>query len=215
MNLENKILAKKSSATLGDFKERIFGDSPTKCQTYQGHFPPRSLAARSLMKYTVLPPKNGVWVVTITTNQVSKHDGKCMKAFPCKSEEEALATGEAFAPPKMRHKIDDSKFRCTICLAKFAVLRRSHNCRNCGCCICSACSITWPCKMLPDTYNFKEESNVRVCSSCEWLKESFRRALLEGKFNDALSLYKTGNVNLRCTFANAKGEVISLCSSKW
>ena len=216
MNALNNLSKKRSpnaSVSLVNIKEKIFGDSPTKRTGHQGflgHLPPRSIEARSLMKYTVLESHGGTWVVTVSTNQLSSTDPnqKCMKAFSCNSEDEAKATGEAYAPPKMNIKRDDSNSRCTICLAKFAVLRRSHNCRNCGSCICSTCSITWPSKMIPDTYNFKQESSVRICTSCEWLKESFRRALLDGKFDEVLSLYQIGNINIRCPFANNKGEIM-------
>lgn len=67
--------------------------------------------------------------------------------------------------------------------------------------------MSWPAKMIPDTYNFKKESMVNACRSCDWLSTSFRLALLRGDHDRAISLFSTGNVNLHTPFANVKGEL--------
>ena len=60
--------------------------------------------------------------------------------------------------------------------------------------------------MIPETYNIKKESMVHSCKACDWLCNSFRLALLEGKMDEAVALHATGNVNLTTPFANVKGE---------
>lgn len=65
----------------------------------------------------------------------------------------------------------------------------------------------WPSKMIPDTYNFKKESIVNVCLSCNWLSNQFRLALLNGNQDQAVAVAATGNINLHAPFANVKGEL--------
>jgi len=192
-----------------ELKEKIFGDSPPKRKKYPTAPKRCDIFARKQHRFTVSRVRNSSekWIVSINTNK-----GDCnadnllssMKAFEYNSREEAEAAGLAFAPPKMitREKVS----RCFLCQGKFAMLRRAHHCRNCGQCVCSSCSVTWPSKMVPDTFNFKRESTVRVCDTCDWVKESFRRALLKGKLDEVKDVYDCGNVNLRCTFATSKGE---------
>lgn len=96
---------------------------------------------------------------------------------------------------------------CHICSVKFAFLKRVAHCRNCGVCICKDCTTYWPSIMIPDTYNFKRESSVNVCKSCDWLCHEFRQALLEGDYDRSLALHSTGNVNVYTPFANVKGEL--------
>jgi len=54
--------------------------------------------------------------------------------------------------------------------------------------------------MIPDTYNLKKESNVKICMSCDALSMSFKKALMTGNYEDAIALYGTGNINLRTPF---------------
>jgi hypothetical protein len=61
--------------------------------------------------------------------------------------------------------------------------------------------------MIPETYNIKKEHHVNTCKSCNWLCNSFRRALLEGSRDQAVALAATGNINLHTPFANVKGEL--------
>lgn len=60
--------------------------------------------------------------------------------------------------------------------------------------------------MIPDTYNLKNESVVKVCKSCSYLADSFRKALLKGDLDEAIELYHTGNINLRCPLPPAMGS---------
>eukprot|EP00566_Odontella_aurita_P015936 CAMPEP_0113578702 /NCGR_PEP_ID=MMETSP0015_2-20120614/29642_1 /TAXON_ID=2838 /ORGANISM="Odontella" /LENGTH=284 /DNA_ID=CAMNT_0000482565 /DNA_START=177 /DNA_END=1031 /DNA_ORIENTATION=- /assembly_acc=CAM_ASM_000160 len=51
----------------------------------------------------------------------------------------------------------------------------------------------------------KHTKTVKVCKSCNFLTGTFRRALTDGNYDEAVTLYNTGNINLRCPFANVKG----------
>jgi hypothetical protein len=121
-----------------------------------------------------------------------------LKAFSFSTEREARESAIANAPPKMVPFSDSQS--CFICKGNFAMFRRAAHCRNCGVCVCSGCSTTWPSKMLPATYNLKNEAQVRVCQSCNGLSVAFKKALLEGDFDEAVAIYNTGNINLRTPF---------------
>ena len=62
--------------------------------------------------------------------------------------------------------------------------------------------------MIPKTYvhSAYQPQVVRVCSSCNWLSNAFCLALLKGSYQDAVTLFETGNVNLRTTFASIRDE---------
>jgi hypothetical protein len=60
--------------------------------------------------------------------------------------------------------------------------------------------------MIPLTYNLKNEKNVKMCSSCDWLSNAFRKALLKGDYEETVALYGTGNINLRTPFAPGKTD---------
>jgi FYVE zinc finger len=151
------------------------------------------------------------WVATLQTNQkaLDKNNvveaSKSLQAFSMPSEKQAVYFAKAWTPPRM-FSFACNKF-CHICASKFAIFRRACHCRNCGVCICKDCAVQWPSKMVPDTYNIKRENFVNVCKSCNWLCNSFRRALLEGLHDQVVALYATGNVNIHTSFANVKGEL--------
>lgn len=151
------------------------------------------------------------WVVTLSISQKAI-DGrnvaeisKALRAFEVPTEKQAKCLAKAWTPPKM-HPFSSNP-QCFICRSQFAVLRRPCHCRNCGVCICNSCTVQWPSKMIPSTYNIKNEDMVNVCKACDWLSSSFRKALLEGERDKAIALHATGNVNLTTPFANIKGEV--------
>jgi hypothetical protein len=58
--------------------------------------------------------------------------------------------------------------------------------------------------MVPETYNSKNSQNVKVCKTCDYLATAFRHAILEGSYEQASSLYMTGNINLRCPLMNVR-----------
>jgi len=155
-----------------------------------------------------------LWIATINTNQkgVAKNPTKAsryLKAFSFSTEKEARESAIANAPPKMMKFNDNSV--CFICKGKFAVFRRACHCRNCGVCVCNACSASWPAKAIPETYNLKKESQVKVCKSCNFLSSAFKKALLEGDYEEAIAVYGSGNINLRTPFpqfSNKKEEVM-------
>jgi hypothetical protein len=155
-----------------------------------------------------------LWIATINTNQkgVAKNPTKAsryLKAFSFSTEKEARESAIANAPPKMMRFNDNSN--CFICKGKFAVFRRACHCRNCGVCVCNACSTSWPSKAIPETYNLKKESLVKVCKSCNFLSSAFKKALLAGDYEEAIAIYGSGNINLRTPFpqfSNKKEEVM-------
>lgn len=49
---------------------------------------------------------------------------------------------------------------------------------------------------------------ARVCRTCDWLSNAFCMALIQGKYDDALALYNTKNVNLRTCFADINREAM-------
>jgi hypothetical protein len=135
---------------------------------------------------------------------------KYLKAFSFGSEQEAREAAIANAPPKMM--LFEESPNCFVCKGKFAVFRRARHCRNCGACVCGSCTTSWSSRMLPETYNLKNESVVKVCRSCSFLTDSFRKALLKGDLDEAIELYHTGNINLRCPLpapvCNKKAEIM-------
>lgn len=165
---------------------------------------PERIHSRILLTATVYHnTATNLWIATINTNQkgVAKNPAtasKYLKAFSFSSEKEARESAIANAPPKMMN-IDDHS-GCFICRGKFAMFRRASHCRNCGVCICNACSTTWPSKMIPETYNLKKESHVKICKSCNFLSGAFKKALVDGDYEEAIALYGSGNINLRTPF---------------
>lgn len=165
---------------------------------------PENIHPRILLTATVYHnTATNLWIATINTNQkgVAKNPAtasKFLKAFSFTSEKEARESAIANAPPKMLAFTENPT--CHICQGKFAMFRRASHCRNCGICVCNTCSSMWPAKMLPETYNLKREANVRVCKSCTHLSASFKKALLDGDYEEAVAVYGSGNINLRTPF---------------
>lgn len=168
-----------------------------------------SIHPRVLLSATVYKnAATNLWIATINTNQKGvatnpKLASKYLKAFSFGSEQEAREAAIANAPPKMM--LFEGSSICFVCKGKFAVFRRARHCRNCGACVCGSCTTTWPSKTMPETYNLKNESVVKVCKSCSFLTESFQKALLKGDLDEAIDLYHTGNINLRCPLPAATG----------
>lgn len=200
--------------------EKLFGDhvpqsakqsylnrtdpSPRAASVSSVSFHPEKIHSRILLTATVYHnTATNLWIATINTNQkgVAKNPAtasKFLKAFSFSSEKEARESAIANAPPKMLAFSESP--HCHICHGKFAMFRRAGHCRNCGVCVCSSCSTNWPSKMIPETYNLKRESQVRVCNSCNHLSASFKKALLNGDYEEAVALYGSGNINLRTPF---------------
>lgn len=152
------------------------------------------------------------WVVTLNTSQKGldvknvEESSKTLKAFSVPTMTQAICLASAWAPPRMHPFASNSE--CFICQSQFAVFHRACHCRNCGVCICISCTVQWPSKMIPATYNIKNEDIVNICKACDWLCSAFRLALLKGESDKAIALHATGNVNLMTPFAYIKGEVL-------
>jgi len=221
----------KSLRKQGGILERFFGDQVSKDakngfnSTAHSNTSIGSLGAsqqaepihpRVLLSATVYKnAATNLWIATINTNQKGvatdpKLASKYLKAFSFGSEQEAREAAIANAPPKMM--LFDECPNCFVCKGKFAVFRRARHCRNCGACVCGSCTTSWSSRMLPETYNLKNESVVKVCRSCSFLTDSFRKALLKGDLDEAIELYHTGNINLRCPLpapvCNKKAEIM-------
>jgi hypothetical protein len=206
------------------FMEKLFGDQVSD-EAKQGYLPrsdgvsptnngsvssvvswqqPERIHSRILLTATVYHnTATNLWIATINTNQkgVAKNPStasKFLKAFSFSSEKEARESAIANAPPKMM-KFEDNP-SCFICRGKFAMFRRACHCRNCGVCVCNSCATTWPSKSIPETYNLKKESTVKICKSCHFLSSAFKKSLLDGDYEEAIALYGSGNINLRTPF---------------
>ena len=176
---------------------------------------PRPIHTRNLLTSSVYNNEaTGIWITTINMNQKSNvtksNAAKYLKAFSFHTEREARESAYANAPAKMLPF--ESNPRCFLCDAKFMVLRRASHCRNCGVCICNSCCVSWNKQSLPETsYNvIKGESTVRVYKSCDTLSGMFKKALLEADYERALTVYNTGNINLRSQFMSPKGCEVML-----
>ena len=220
-----------SSGKRSGLMEKLFGDQVTE-EAKQGYLPraepsptasisslntwqqPEQIHSRILLTATVYHnTATNLWIATINTNQkgVAKNPAtasKYLKAFSFSSEREARESAISNAPPKMLSFEDNPN--CFICKGKFAMFRRASHCRNCGVCVCNTCSTSWPSKMIPQTYNLKRESQVKICKSCNFLSTSFKKALMDGDFEEALGIYGSGNINLRTPFpqSSKKEEVM-------
>lgn len=200
------------------FMEKLFGNqvgtgTPTPSSSSMAYLDrSQSIHPRILLTATVYHnTATNLWITTINTNQkgVAKNPktaSKYLKAFSFASEREARESAIANAPPKMLPFTENPC--CFLCKGQFAVFRRAGHCRNCGVCVCNNCATSWPSRMIPDTYNLKKESTVKICKSCDALSKSFKKALLTGNYEDAIALYGTGNINLRTPFPVSKKDEI-------
>ena len=177
------------------------------------HGLPRRIQTRSLLTTSVYHNQaTGIWITTINMSQKSNvtksNAAKYLKAFSFLTEREARESAYANAPAKM-HPFTENP-NCFSCDQKFSVFKRASHCRNCGVCVCNSCSVSWSKVALPETYNIKNEKMVKVCKSCNTLSKLFRQALLDANYEDALIIYNTGNINLRCPFINAQTNEVML-----
>jgi trimeric autotransporter adhesin len=188
--------------------DKIFGESSQSAKAREADLSSKYVfRSRTLLAATVYHNSaTNLWITTINTNQrgVARDPATAnrhLRAFSFASEREAREAAIANAPPKMMTD-DESHNQCILCQQTFGIFRRSAHCRNCGVCVCThaTCSTTWSAKSVPETYNLKNETHVRVCKSCDSLSHKFQAALMDGSYEDAVALYGTGNVNLRTPF---------------
>ncbi len=170
---------------------------------------PNPIHTRTLLTSSVYNNEaTGIWITTINMNQKSNvtksNAAKYLKAFSFATEREARESAYANAPAKLL-PIQEHP-RCFSCDAKFGVLRRASHCRNCGVVICNSCCVNWSKQSIPETFNVKNENVLKVCKSCDSLSKMFRQSLVEADYDKALTIYNTGNINLRCQFMSVKGS---------
>lgn len=150
------------------------------------------------------------WIATLARpydNTGTDEKRRCV-SFPFPTEREARKFAKVYSPPKMM----TNGTHCVCCFAPFSEVSkcRPFNCRNCGSQVCDKCSTRWGIRMIPKTYvgTAHAATTVRVCKSCDWLSNAFCMALLRGSLEDAHRFHSTGNVNLRCTFADISKEAM-------
>lgn len=169
---------------------------------------PNPIHTRTLLTSSVYNNEaTGIWITTINMNQKSNvtrnNAAKYLKAFSFQTEREARESAYANAPARL-HPFNEHP-QCFVCDAKFGVLRRPSHCRNCGVVVCNSCTSNWSKQSIPETFNIKNENSVKVCRSCDSLSKMFRQALVQADYEKALTIYNTGNINLRCQFMSMKG----------
>jgi hypothetical protein len=164
---------------------------------------PEDIRRRTLEQYSVhYNNLTRLWVATIAryrrTEPTGVHQSRTM-CFKFSSEGEAKKFARAYSPPKLLPFTD----ACQSCAVRFVAKCRPSSCRNCGICICDKCSTRWAIRMLPKTYVSQRSLTARVCTTCDWLSNTFCITLLKGgSVQDAKTIYDSGNVNLRCCFAD-------------
>jgi hypothetical protein len=168
---------------------------------------PQGIQPRKLEQYSVHHNTvTRLWIVTMARSERTEPSGLNVKktmSFKFSSENEAKKFAKACAPPKMLIATDT----CQICSSTFNARLRPCWCRNCGHPICDKCSTRWAIRMFPITYVSQQSLTARVCTSCDWLKNSFCIILLTGgSLQDAKTLFDTGNLNLRTWFAEINNE---------
>jgi hypothetical protein len=172
--------------------------------------PTQSIRKRELHAFSVhFSVATSKWIATLSRpleGHTTRTDEKrrCV-SFSFNTERLARKFAKVYTPPKMM-----TCATCVCCSVPFNTKCRSYHCRNCGAQVCDKCSARWGIRMIPKTYLTIPNSSltVRVCKSCDWLSNAFCMALLQGKYEHALSFHATGNVNLRCTFADISKEAM-------
>jgi hypothetical protein len=173
--------------------------------------PTQSIRKRELHAFSVhFSVVTAKWITTLSRppeGHTSRADEKrrCV-SFSFNTEREARKFAKVHTPPKMM----TGATACVCCSVPFNTMCWSYHCRNCSAQVCDKCLTRWGILMIPKTYlsNPNSSLTVRVCNSCDWLSNAFCMALLQGKYEDALSFHATGNVNLRCTFADISKEAM-------
>jgi len=160
----------------------------------------QSIVRRTLQQWSVhhsLTTSN--WIATISRPTEQGSEKLRYIQFPFTTEKEARKFCKSYAPPQVCKTAS-----CTVCQNP-----KARHCRNCGMGVCDRCSTRWGRQMVPKTYMSSQSTlTVTVCKSCDWLSNAFCMALLQGRFDDALAIHETGNVNLRTSFADIHREAM-------
>lgn len=148
------------------------------------------------------------WIATLARpcegQKIRFDEKRRCTSFSFSREREARRFAKVYTPPKMMTEAT----KCVCCSVPFN--DKFFHCRNCGAQVCNTCSTRWGIRMIPKTYvtNPNASLTVRVCKSCNWLSNAFCMALLQGNYEQAMSIHGTGNVNLRTSFADIKKEAM-------
>jgi len=173
------------------------------------HMPVNAIRKRELHAFSVhFSLATSKWIATLVRPMDYSDEKRRCVSFSFPTEREARKFAKVFSPPKMM----TNAVQCVCCSIPFSQDPKStpFHCRNCGSQICDKCSTRWGIRMIPKTYLANQNSamTVRVCKSCDWLSNAFCMALLRGSLPDAIRFHSTGNVNLRCTFADISKEAM-------
>mmetsp|Transcript_7797 Transcript_7797/g.10968 ORF Transcript_7797/g.10968 Transcript_7797/m.10968 type:complete len:469 (+) Transcript_7797:52-1458(+) len=206
--MENSGGKSKSHSLVEWVKDKLLGKEGTeKISTMQSH------TIRNLGPLEIVPEttseENFLGVIII--NQAEKIKVEIGKF---KTQIEAQEACLAYAVPL---RSNDEEIYCSICTGNFGLVsRRKHHCKNCARAVCSKCSpTTWPCTMLPHTYNLEKiEKKCRICDTCSNKNEEFRAALLKGDEVSALTAYSSGCVNLRSPYVIYDCELPVHCAAE-
>ena len=186
-------------------------NSPRQVSCFDPAFmPTEAIRKRELYAFSVhYSIATSKWIATLArpSPETSDEKRRCV-GFPFTTEREARKFAKAYSPPKML----SGNTTCLCCATPFAGEQNKgpFNCRNCGSQVCDSCSTRWGVRMVPKTYlqHSHSASTVRACKSCDWLSNAFCMALLRGNYDDALRCHASGNINLRCTFADISKEAM-------
>jgi hypothetical protein len=164
--------------------------------------------------------KNGKWYPTITlvqpklrSNTKSPQGNRpdFVQLGGCNSRDIAMKLGALNSPPLWDGEGDPKQ--CALCFKPEGFFFKIHHCRNCGSYVCNECSDkSWPSSMLPPAY-VCDETNIRVCISCNYLMEGFDDALRNGNAQIAMAFYSSGNVNLHCPLSVYKSRHFAVHSA--
>lgn len=184
----------------------------TSTSSFDVSLMPQNIHRRTLHSFSVhFSSQTGRWIATLAkvaegeSQNESLHKQRCIQTC-FRSEKEAKHFARAFSPPKLMSPPSHS---CSVCSGSFSHRSCPHNCRNCGATIHDGCSTRWGRRQIPKTYVLNSQAlTVRVCKTCDWLSNAFCMALLQGKYQDAVTVFETGNVNLRSSFAGINKEAM-------
>ena len=168
----------------------------------------KSIRKRELHEFSVhYSVSTSSWVTRIVSYSTEGNERKCL-SFSFATEADGRKFGKAYSPPKAM----TGSLRCVCCSKKCGTKAGLSNCKNCGVQMCDTCSRRWGVGMVPKTYLGGQRnaltSTVKVCKSCDWLSNAFCMALLQGQHNNAVLIHATGNINVRCTFADINKEAM-------
>lgn len=136
--------------------------------------PCNEIHRRILYPFSIHPAAGG-WIATLSRPGVDPSNSNRIKhmQFTLPTEREARKFCKAYSPPQLCTNGD----QCMSCRSKVPVRR---NCRNCGIIVCESCTRQWGSRMVPRSFHSFVSHNNAFCM-----------ALLQGRYQDGVTLYET------------------------